>query len=85
VQPSAGGRGGEEEQAEPGRHSGRSKPVASLYPPGAEHRHISEDEQQLEREDGLDKGQRPEVQRRQLERESKDHAGQPSKPDRTAG
>jgi hypothetical protein len=86
VQPSPRRRRQAEKQADSGRHGECGQPVAPLHlDPTADGGHVREDKEQLESEDGLDQGQRPEAQRADLEDEPEDHAGQAKQPDRAAG
>ena len=83
---SRGGRHAEE-QADPRRHGDRGQPVPPLHrdPPGACDGQVAEDEQQLERQDGLDQGQCAIVQGTELEGKPEDHARDADQPDRPAG
>ena len=87
VQPPAGGRRQQQEHRDPGRHDRRRQPVpaAHPHPAGARDRHVAEDQQQLDGEDGLDQGQRAEAQGGQLEQEAADHAAHAEQPDRLPG
>jgi hypothetical protein len=86
VQPPAGRRSQPQEHGHSRRHRCRPEPVAGLdprLPPSGECQE-PEYQQQLERQDGLDQGQRPVLQCRQLEDEPADHAHDAEQPDRLA-
>jgi hypothetical protein len=87
VQPPAGRRRDAQKQGDSRAHSARPYPVTWLDPHAAPSGEGQEREhqQQLERQDGLDHGQRAVAQRRQLEAEPADHADDAEEPDRLAG
>src|SRR5260370_29049945 len=81
MDPGAGGRGSEQEQAQPGGHSGRGQPIAPLQTLRVQDGHVPEDEQQLQGKDGLDEREGAEMQGRELEAEPQDHAPDACQPD----
>jgi hypothetical protein len=74
-----------QEDADPAGHADGGQQVphldAAAVADGGEHRQVTEDEQQLRRQDRLDQRQRPEAQRGDLQGETREHAGKAEQPD----
>jgi hypothetical protein len=85
VQPPAGRRGQAEEHADPGGHGRRGQQIAARHPPRPGDGQVTEDEQQLGGQDGLDQSQVAEAQRGDLEDEPADHGGDAEQPGWLAG